>query len=122
MGRFFLVCLGGAFGTGARFLIGSWTVKTLGTGFPWGTLFINVLGSFLIVIILGSGLERAGISADLRLVLATGVMGGFTTYSSFNFESLRLFQHGSLGLGLTYMAATVFGCLLAGGLGQLLAR
>jgi CrcB protein len=85
-------------------------------------LFINVLGSFLIVIVLGASLERAGISPNMRLVLATGVMGGFTTYSSFNFESLRLFQHGSLALGLTYMGATVFGCLLAGSLGLLLAR
>lgn len=122
MGRFLLVCLGGAVGTGARFLIGSWAVKALGTGFPWGTLLINALGSFLIVIVLNAGLGRTGISADLRLVLATGVMGGFTTYSSFNFESLRLFQSGAAALGLLYMGATVFGCLLLGGIGLLLTR
>src|SRR5579872_1075470 len=119
MGRFLLVCLGGAFGTGARYLIGTWAVKTLGTRFPWGTLFINVLGSFLIVIVLHAGLSRGVLSAEARLVLATGVMGGFTTYSSFNIEMLRLFQHGHPALGVLYMGATLFGCLLAGCIGIL---
>ena len=55
MGRFFLVCLGGAVGTGARYLFGLWAVKTFGTRFPWGTLFINTIGSFLIVLVLNAG-------------------------------------------------------------------
>src|SRR5258708_1423466 len=122
MGRFLLVCLGGAAGTGARYLMGTWAVRALGTRFPWGTLLINALGSFLIVIVLNAGLGRTGISPDLRLVLATGVLGGFTTYSSFNFEALRLFQHGSATLGVLYIGATLFGCLLAGTIGVLATR
>lgn len=122
MGRFLLVCLGGAAGTGARYLVGTWAVKALGTRFPWGTLLINAVGSFLIVIALNAGLSRAAISPDLRLVLATGVLGGFTTYSSFNFETLRLLQHGHLALGVLYLGATVFGCLLAGCIGILATR
>ena len=122
MGRFLLVCLGGAAGTGARYLMGTWAVRALGTRFPWGTLLINALGSFLIVIVLNAGLGRTGISPDLRLVLATGVLGGFTTYSAFNFETMRLFQHGATGLALAYVGATVFGCLLTGSIGLLAAR
>ena len=122
MGRFLLVCLGGAAGTGARYLFGLWAVKTFGTRFPWGTLFINTIGSFLIVIILGAGTGRAGMSPELRLVLATGVMGGFTTYSSFNFEALRLFQHGEAALSVLYIGATLFGCLVAGTIGILATR
>ena len=109
-----MVCLGGAAGTGARYLFGLWAVKTFGTRFPWGTLFINTIGSFLIVLVLGMGTGRAGMSPEMRLVLATGVMGGFTTYSSFNYEALRLFQHGEAGLSLLYIFATLFGCLVAG--------
>jgi fluoride exporter len=122
MGRLLLVCLGGAAGTGARYLVGLWAVKTFGTRFPWGTLFINTLGSFLIVIVLNAGMSRSAISPELRLALATGVLGGFTTYSSFNFEVLRLFQHGEAALSGLYLFATVFGCLVAGCIGILATR
>ena len=68
------------------------------------------------------GLEKGMISADLRVVLTTGVMGGFTTYSSFNFETMRLFQEGSPGLGLANVGVTLAGCLITGGLGLLVGR
>ena len=96
--RFWLVCLGGAVGTGARYLLGTWAARTFGPAFPVGTLMINVIGSFLIVIVMSLSLQRGIIPADVRLVLTTGVMGGFTTYSSFNYETLRLFADGSRGL------------------------
>jgi CrcB protein len=122
MARFFLVCLGGALGTGARYLLGGWAQRALGAAFPFGTLIINSLGSFLIVIIMYLGAERGVISPDVRVVLSTGIMGGFTTYSTFNYETIRLFQNGALGLGLLNVAATVLVCLLAGGLGVLVCR
>jgi CrcB protein len=122
MARFFLVCLGGALGTGARYLLGGWAQRALGAAFPFGTLIINSLGSFLIVIIMYLGAERGVISPDVRVVLSTGIMGGFTTYSTFNYETIRLFQEGALGLGLLNVAATVLVCLLAGGLGVLVCR
>ena len=62
------------------------------------------------------GLEKGMISAQTRIVLATGVMGGFTTYSSFNYETLRLFAQGTPGLALLNIAATFVGCLVAGAL------
>jgi CrcB protein len=122
MARFLLVCAGGAFGTGARYLLGGWAQRTLGTGFPYGTLIINSIGSFLIVILMHLSIQRGVISPDLRVILTTGVMGGFTTYSTFNYETVRLLQDGALGLGALNILATVVVCLLAGGLGVLICR
>jgi CrcB protein len=116
------VCLGGAVGTGARYLLGGWAQRALGAGFPYGSTIINLIGSFLIVVIMHLGLERGAISADLRVVLTTGVMGGFTTYSSFNYESIRFLQEGAVGLAALNVAVTVVGCLLSGGLGLVCAR
>jgi CrcB protein len=122
MARFLLVCAGGAFGTGARYLLGGWAQRALGTGFPWGTLIINALGSMLIVIIMHFSIQRGAIPPDLRVILTTGIMGGFTTYSTFNYETIRLFQDGALGLGALNVLTTVVVCLLAGGLGVLICR
>jgi CrcB protein len=122
MARFLLVCAGGAFGTGARYLLGGWAQRTLGTAFPYGTLIINAVGSFLIVILMHLSIQRGVISPDLRVILTTGVMGGFTTYSTFNYETVRLLQDGALGLGALNILATVVVCLLAGGLGVLICR
>ena len=122
MARFLLICLGGAFGTGARYLLGGWAQRALGTTFPWGTLIINALGSFCIVVIMYLGVQRGLVSPSTRLVLTTGVMGGFTTYSTFNYETIRLLQDGSLGLGALNILATVVVCLLTGGLGVLVCR
>ena len=66
---------------------------------------INIIGSFLIVIVMGPSLQRGIVPADLRLILATGVMGGFTTYSSFNYETLRLFAAARAGLRCCTSAA-----------------
>jgi CrcB protein len=120
--RFLLVCLGGAAGSGARYLLGGWVQRTLAVSFPFGTITVNVIGSFLISILMYLGLEKQVISPDLRVVLVTGVLGGFTTYSSFNYETLRLFQDGALGLAVLNVGATVVACLAAGGMGLVLAR
>ena len=120
--QFLFVCLAGALGTGARYLLGTWAVRTFGPVFPIGTLIINALGSFLLVVIMGLSLERDLIPADLRVVLTTGMMGGFTTYSTFNYETLRLLQQGSRGLGLLYLGATLVCCLVLGVLGAILVR
>src|SRR6185437_564583 len=120
--RFLLVCLGGAAGTGARYLLGGWAQRAWGVGFPYGTLIINAVGSFLLVMVMYFSLERGALSADARVVLGTGVMGGFTTYSTFNYETFRLIQQGSFAVAGLYLAATVVGCLGAGALGLVLAR
>ena len=122
MSRFFWICLGGAVGTGARYLLSGWTLGLLGTAFPWGTLAVNVVGSFLIGAIMHVGTTTQILSPALRLTLTTGVMGGFTTYSAFNYETLRSFQDGAWWLGAVNVVVMVASCLAAGIAGVWLAR
>lgn len=110
-----LVCLGGAFGSGARYLLASWVGSVAPGRMPWGTLAVNVIGCFLIELVVQAG-RRAGLSATAVLTLTTGVLGGFTTYSAFNNQMLDLFRAGGWWGGV-YLAATLLGCLLAGAAG-----
>ncbi len=109
MTRLLLVCLGGALGSGARYLVG--------ISLPQGTLIVNLVGSFLIALAMES--VRA---SDLRLMVVTGVLGGFTTYSAFNEETLRMMRAGTWGPAALNVAATVVGCLAAGFAGVVVAR
>ena len=122
MYRFLLVCLGGAVGTGARYLIALEAPRVLGTTFPYATLTVNVVGSFLLGAIMHVGLTTNLMSPDLRLMLTTGIMGGFTTYSTFNYETLTSFQQGAWAMAAANVLTTVVGCLAAGFLGQAGAR
>lgn len=120
--RLFWICLGGALGTGARYLLSGWTLRVLGPAFPYGTLIVNVLGSFLLGFLMVLGIETNWMPATLRLALTTGVMGGFTTYSTFSYETLQCFQEGAWWLGVLNVLVTVFGCLVACLLGWLAAK
>ncbi len=122
MARLLLICLGGAIGTGARFLVSSAMARAYGPGFPLGTLLVNVTGSFLIALVIELSLRSGWVNPELRLFLTTGVMGGYTTYSSFNYESLRLVQDGRPGAAALNVSATLLGCALAGLLGLATAR
>ena len=87
-----LVATGGAIGAAARYLAGLWLVARLGAGFPWGTFFVNVTGSFLVLVQAGT------FPVGARLFLAVGVLGGYITFSSFSYETLQLVAGGgSLG-------------------------
>ncbi len=114
VGRWFWIAMGGAAGTLLRYSISLWAPRTLGTAFPFGTLIVNLVGSFLIGAITHVGLTTTKISPTTMLALTTGVMGGLTTYSTFNYETLRLFQEGSARVALANVTITFFGCLLAG--------
>ena len=120
--RLFLICLGGAIGTGARYLTALWAAATFGAAFPVGTLVVNVVGSFLIALIMQVSTATELISPDLRLVLTTGVMGGFTTYSTFNYETTNYFREGAWLIGVANVGVTLFGCLIAGVAGLALGR
>jgi CrcB protein len=122
MQLFFLVCLGGAVGTAARYLLGVSIQAAYGPSFPVGTLAVNLIGSFLISMFMYLGADKGLIATNVRVVLCTGVMGGFTTYSSFNFETMRLWQQGSVLLGFLNIGFTLGGCLIAGALGLLAGR
>jgi len=121
MARFLLICLGGAVGTGARYLFSTAMKRAFGN-FPFGTLGVNVIGSFLASIVMVLALEKSALSPDMRLILVTGVLGGFTTYSSFNYETLHLAQSGAPGLAVINLAVTVVVCLAAGIAGIWVAR
>jgi len=122
MQRLVWVCVGGAFGSGARYLMSGWVQERLGAGFPWGTLSVNVLGSFLISLIMQLSLSTGSVSPLLRITLTTGVLGGFTTYSAFNYETLGYMQDKAWFLAGMNIAATGVACLAAGFLGQWSAR
>jgi fluoride exporter len=122
MTRFLWICVGGAAGTGARYLLSGWALSALGASFPWGTLTVNVLGSFLLGLLMQVGITTSLLSPTLRLALTTGVMGGFTTYSTFNYETIRYVQDGSWPVALANVAATLVGCLVAGFGGLTLGR
>ena len=120
--RFLLICLGGALGTGARYLLSGWVLDSLGPGFAWGTLAVNVLGSFLLAALMYAGVEATAISPSLRLILGTGVMGGFTTYSTFSYETMKYLQDGAWAIAIANVLATVVGCLAACLAGWAMAR
>ena len=101
MERYLLVALGGALGSLLRYLLGAWVQGLLGPGFPWSTLLVNALGSLLIGAVVRLSLEGA-LSGEARLFLAVGVLGGFTTFSSFSYETLALVQDGEALLALAY--------------------
>ena len=122
MARFLLICLGGAIGTGARYMLAVWVARVAGAGFPWGTLLVNVTGSFLLGLLMQLSLSTQLFGADARLILGTGILGGFTTYSTFNYETLALIREQVWGLALLNLVATILGCLAAGALGVAAAR
>ncbi len=119
--QFLWICIGGALGTGARYLVGTWAAKALGTGFPYGTLIVNVVGSFFISVVMFLSIDAGVIPLPVRMFLTTGIMGGFTTYSSFNYETLKLLQSGAWGIAAANIAVTLLGCTGAGLLGLLIA-
>jgi CrcB protein len=109
--RFLFICLGGAIGTGLRYLTSSLAVRWLGVDFPYGTLIVNVVGSFLIGLIQQVGATSLLIPETTRLFLTVGIMGGLTTYSSFSYETLRLAQIGAWGQAWINVLVTTAVCL-----------
>lgn len=122
MERLVLVCLGGAVGSGARYLVSGWVMQRLGSGFPWGTLCVNVVGSFLIGAIMRIAGTTTWISPTTQLTLTVGILGGFTTYSSFNYEVVASLEQGAWLVAGANVLGTVVACLAAGFLGLAAAR
>lgn len=117
MNGLFPVMIGGALGAGTRHLVGQAMLARLGPGFPWWTLSINIAGSLLMGLLIGA-LARSHADGDTaRLFLGVGVLGGFTTFSSFSMEFWTLFERGQTGQAAAYVLASVIGALLACGLG-----
>jgi len=118
--RLLFVCAGGALGSGARYLVSTWAARALGADFPRGTLLVNATGSFVLALLFA--LPGSRVSPELRLFLGAGVLGGYTTYSSFNTETIALLDQGSIALAAANLALTVVGCLAAGLAGLAIGR
>jgi len=116
-----LVALGGAIGASARHLVVTLTRSTA-TAFPWGTFIVNVAGCFAFGLIAGLGMGRIPLGQASRLFLLTGVLGGFTTYSSFAFDTLDLARAGQPALAVLNVAAQIIIGVAATWTGFVLAR
>ncbi len=113
MSNLLLVGAGGAIGSMVRYLVGLWTLHRWGPGFPWGTFGVNITGSFLIGLLAELIMRKFGASAEMRLFLITGVLGGYTTFSAFSLDTIMLFERGHVALAVTYIAASVVLSILA---------
>jgi fluoride exporter len=119
--KYLMVGIGGCLGSILRFWLGSYIGGKMGTRFPYGTLVINVTGSFLIGVVFAVLTARTYWSPNWRYLIPIGFIGGYTTFSSFEYETLRTIQDGQIGLGLLYVAtsvvfgfAAVWGGMIAG--------
>jgi len=121
MERFLWICFAGAAGTGARYLIALWAAQRLGSAFPYGTLIVNLAGCFVLAAVMHAALTLSW-PAMVRSAITIGFLGGFTTYSSFNYETTRLLEEGSTAEAMLNASATILGAFVAGWLGLLSAR
>ena len=112
MNHIFLVALGGAIGASFRHMAGLGMLRVLGPAFPWGTLFANVLGSLIMGLFIAWLVKRGG-SNELRLFFATGVLGGFTTFSAFSLDAANMIERGAMMPVFSYIAASVIISILA---------
>ena len=116
-----LVMIAGGLGSGARYAIGLWAMNGLGAQFPYGTLIVNLAGCFA----LGAVAQWAALGSwppETRAAIGAGFLGGFTTYSSFNQETIALFTSGAIGAAAVNVTITVAGGVAAGLLGAAAAR
>ena len=101
------VALGSAVGGVSRYLVGGWVQRLSGGVFPWGTLVVNLTGSFLLGLISRYALDSTALSAEVRGLLTIGLCGGYTTFSTFSYETARLLEDGDWVRAVLYIAASV---------------
>lgn len=99
------VALGGALGASARYLVNVGTMRLIGPGFPWATVAVNVLGSFLMGALVVTLAHKD--ATRLAPLLMTGILGGFTTFSAFSLDALTLWERGQASLAAAYVAGSV---------------
>jgi CrcB protein len=120
--RYLVIALGGLLGANVRYILGGWIAERYGTSFPYGTLVINVTGSFILGFFLTLITERIVVHPYWQLFFAIGFLGAYTTFSTFTFESVALVQGGAFLLGLANMLGSVTLGLIAVFTGAILAR
>ncbi len=107
-----VVAAGGALGAIGRYLVTAGAAAWLGGGFPWGTLIVNVAGSFVLGMVVGVLSVAWTPPAEMRLFLVTGFLGAFTTFSAFSLDAVSVFERGHYPLGVLYVVASVALCVL----------
>ncbi|HEY5721163.1 MAG TPA: CrcB family protein [Allosphingosinicella sp.] len=122
MPNLLLVMLGGAAGAGLRYEVGRMALARLGAGFPWGTLAVNLLGGLLMGVLAGFLFEDGAQQRPFWLLLAVGLLGGFTTFSAFSFDLFAMIGHGRYSAAFGYAAGSVIGSLLLLAAGFFLVR
>jgi CrcB protein len=118
----FYIALFGALGCVTRYFLSGWTYEKLGWNFPWGTLSVNMVGAFIIGLIMELGLRNANIPANLRIGLVTGFLGGLTTFSTFSYETFKLLETGRILVAFSNVLISVTLCLLFTWLGIVVAK
>ena len=116
-----LIFIGGGLGATGRHFAGQMALRFFGPSFPYGTMLVNILGSLLMGLFIGWLVHRGG-SENLRLFFATGLLGGFTTFSAYSLDAALLWQRGEMMAAFYYVAGTVVLCLLAVFAGLALAK
>ena len=116
------VAAGGAVGAIGRYGVGVWMARWLGTGFPWGTLTVNVIGSLLMGLAVQIFIHKTQFSGEFSVFLTIGVFGGFTTFSAFSLDAVLMLQRGQISMATLYMFGSVFLSLIALVIGMYLAR
>jgi CrcB protein len=122
MWNLILVAIGGAIGASARHLVNGLALRFVGPNFPWGTMAINIAGSFAMGVFIEVLARRFNASSELRLFVATGVLGGFTTFSAFSLDFAMLWERGAMAPAFGYALASVALSIVALFLGLWLAR
>lgn len=116
------VMAGAGIGGGLRFTLGMWIAQNTKGVFPWHTFAINVIGSFLLGLLMGIAAERSMLTSTLVLFLGVGLLGGFTTFSTFSYESLTLLERGMLAQGVGYMTGSLLLGLVGATIGLAMGR
>ena len=122
MYRALLVAIGGFIGSLARYWVSGWVQNLNGGEFPFGTLAVNVSGSFVLGMVMTLALERGLLNPDIRLLLSTGFCGGYTTMSTFSYETMALLQTGSTTNAVANIGVTLVTCLGSAWLGGVTGR
>ncbi len=107
MNNFLIVFVGGGLGAALRHGVNRLSLAWFGPSFPIGTLFVNVAGSLAMGLLIGIFATMEPVSNNMRLFLATGILGGFTTFSAFSLDALTLWERGAIGLAVLYVAASL---------------
>ena len=110
--KYLLIVVGGGAGSLARYLVASAISTRMGARFPWGTVIVNVTGCFLIGLIMTVLTERANLSPNWRFALVIGFLGGYTTFSSFGWETAKMLEAGEWAWATAYVGASVVAGLL----------